>query len=469
MHGNFRAILELKIWQEVIERFEQEAPGAVMAHLALDQALPASWIDEVFQAHRQRQYPRELLFSSVVELMLLVTLGLRPSLHAAARRMAQRLPVSLAALYAKVQRTEPAVLRALVQGSAERLVPLVGCLPERQSLPGWQLRVFDGNHLPASEKRLAPLRGFRGAALPGHTLVVYDPDSALVCDIVACEDAHQSERTGAGALIERAQAQQAWIGDRHFCTQAIMQGLAERGAGFIVREHACHPRLRSSGPWSAQADIETGRVREQAIELAEPCEGTPQRWRRIEITLHAPTDSGDSAIVLWSNLPPEIDAGTIARLYRKRWRIEGMFGRLESVLHSEIKTLGHPRAALLGFAVAVLAYNVLALLKQFIEHAHRHSHPELDVSTYHLAVDITSDYGCMLRLIPPEQLPRADDDPQQLVKHLLLLASRMSPKQLATSKRKPKSDKAKGYVDGSIARSHVSTARVLKQAAGKRP
>jgi len=40
----------------------------------------------------------------VVELMLLVTLGLRPSLHAAARKMAGRLPVSLAALYAKVQR-----------------------------------------------------------------------------------------------------------------------------------------------------------------------------------------------------------------------------------------------------------------------------------------------------------------------------------------------------------------------------
>lgn len=440
-----------------------------MAHLALEHALPASWIDEVFQASRQRQYPRELLFSSVVELMLLVTLGLRPSLHAAARKMAEQLPVSLAALYAKVQRTEPAVLRALVQGSCERLVPLVGCLPERQSLPGWQLRVFDGNHLPASEKRLAPLRGFRGAALPGHTLVVYDPDSALVCDIVACEDAHESERTGAASLIERAQAQQIWIGDRHFCTQAIMQGLAERGAGCIVREHAHHPRLRLQGPWSMQADIETGQVREQAIELAQPHEGALRHWRRIEIALHAPTDSGDQAIVLWSNLPPEIDASTIARLYRKRWRIEGMFGRLESVLHSEIRALGHPRAALLGFAVAVLAYNVLAVLKQLIEHAHRQDHPELNVSTYHLAVDITADYGSMLRLLPPEHLPRADDDPRLLLERLLRLASRMSPGQLATSKRKPKAVQAKGYVEGSIARAHVSTARVLKQAAGRRP
>lgn len=440
-----------------------------MAYLALDRALPASWIDEVFQAHRQRQYPRELLFSSVVELMLLVTLGLRPSLHAAARKMAQRLPVSLAALYAKVQRTEPAVLRALVQGSAERLMPLVNCLPERQSLPGWQLRVFDGNHLPASEKRLAPLRGLRGAALPGHTLVVYDPDSALVCDIVACEDAYESERTGAPALIERAQAQQVWIGDRHFCTQAIMQGLAERGAGCIVREHAKHPRLQSCGPWSEQTDIETGRVREQTIELAQPHEGALKHWRRIEIALHTPSESGDQAIVLWSNLPSEIDAATIAWLYRKRWRIEGLFHRLESVLHSEIKTLGHPRAALLGFAVAVLAYNVLALLKQLIEHVHRPDHPELDVSTYHLAVDIASDYGPMLRMLPPEHWPRADDDPRQLLERLLRLARRMSPRQLATSKRKPKSAQAKGYVDGAIARAHVSTARVLKQAADKRP
>ncbi len=413
-----------------------------MAHLALDRALPASWIDEVFQAHRQRQYPRELLFSSVVELMLLVTLGLRPSLHAAARNWGERLPVSLAALYAKVQRTEPAVLRALVQGSAERLVPLVGCLPERQSLPGWQLRVFDGNHLP---------------------------DNALVCDIVACEDAYESERMGAATLIERAQPQQVWIGDRHFCTQAIVQGLTERGAGCIVREHARHPKLRSCGPWSEHTDIETGRVREQAIELAEPQGSALRHWRRIEIALHRPTESGDEAIVLWSNLPGEIEAVTIAQLYRKRWRIEGMFGRLESVPGSEIKTLGHPRAALLGFAVAVLAYNVLALLKQFIEHVHRHSHPQLDVSTYHLTVNISADYGPMLRLLAPEHWPRADDDPRQLADRLLRLASRMSPRQLATSKRKPKTAQAKGYVDGTIARSHVSTARVLKKAAEERP
>ncbi len=157
-----------------------------MARLVLEQALPAGWADEVFEQHRQRQYARELLFSTVVELMTLVSLGLRPSLHAAARTM-PTLPVSLGALYDKVNHTEPAILEALVRGSAERLAPVVAAVGSGTSLPGWRVRILDGNHLPASEKRLAPLREHRGAALPGQALVVYDPDSGLVTDIVACD------------------------------------------------------------------------------------------------------------------------------------------------------------------------------------------------------------------------------------------------------------------------------------------
>lgn len=150
-----------------------------MARAALEQALPAAWVDEVFEAHRQRQYSRELMFSTIVELMTLVTLGLRPSVHAAARKM-QSLPVSMAALYDRLKRTEPAVLRELVRGSAQRLMPIAEQFDGQASLPGWQLRIVDGNHLPASEKRLQLLREHRGAALPGHSSVVYDPDVGLV-------------------------------------------------------------------------------------------------------------------------------------------------------------------------------------------------------------------------------------------------------------------------------------------------
>ncbi len=430
-----------------------------MARTALEHALPPRWIDEVFDEHRQRQYSRELLFSTVVELMTLVSLGLRPSLHAAARQM-RTLPVTLAALYDKVNRTEPAVLRALVRGSAERLAPVAAAVGSGTTLPGWQLRVLDGNHLPASEKRLAPLRGHRGAALPGQALVVYDPDSGLVTDIVASEDAHQSERAAVAPLLASARPRQLWIADRHFCTRVIMRGWDEARAGFIVREHARHPRLIGQGKWRKCGRIETGQVREQAIEVA----GAPAPWRRIELALDTPTEAGETTIRLWSNLPDAIGAKRIAKLYRTRWRIETMFQRLESVLHSEIRSLGHPRAALLGFAVAVLAHNVLALLQRCVEQAHRQSVPPPEVSTYHLALQVRSGYEGMLIALPPEQWPSYDGDPTSLADRLLQLARNIDPRQVATSKRGPKVTKPRGYVDGAIARAHVSTARVLTQA-----
>src|SRR4051794_27766378 len=61
------------IWTSVLERFEQHAPASVMARIALEHALPSDWIDTVFEDHRQRQYSRELLFSTVIELVMLVS------------------------------------------------------------------------------------------------------------------------------------------------------------------------------------------------------------------------------------------------------------------------------------------------------------------------------------------------------------------------------------------------------------
>jgi len=221
-----------------------------------------------------------------------------------------------------------------------------------------------------------------------------------------------------------------------------MQGWNEARAGFIVRE--------------------------RAIEVA----GAPAPWRRIELALDTPTEAGETAIRLWSNLPTEVGAERIAELYRTRWRversrspdIEGMFQRLESVLNSEIRSLGHPRAALLGFAVAVLAYNVLSLLQRCVEQAHKAQEPSPEVSIYHLALHVRSGYEGMLIALPPEQWRSYDGDPTALAERLLQLARNMDPSQVATSKRGPKVAAPKEYVDGAVARAHVSTARVLAQA-----
>ena len=99
-----------------------------------------------------------------------------------------------------------------------------------------------------------------------------------------------------------------------------------------------------------------------------------------------------------------------------------MFQRLEVVLNSEVRSLGHPRAALLGFAVAVLACNVPALLQRCVERAHRDQKPAPEVSTYHLALHVRGGYEGMLIALPPEQWRAYEADPTALADRLLQLA-----------------------------------------------
>ena len=66
-------------------------------------------------------------------------------------------------------------MRALVASSAVRLTPLIKeMLPALLlSVPGYRVRILDDNHQAASEKRLKPSRGFRGAALTTTAACIY--------------------------------------------------------------------------------------------------------------------------------------------------------------------------------------------------------------------------------------------------------------------------------------------------------
>ena len=150
------------IANEVLERFAQHTPMTVMAHLGLQRALEARWIDELFEKESRSQYTRELLFSTTVELMSLVALGLRPSVHAAAKSM-KELPVTVQALYGKLNHSEPEVVRKLVGGSAERLRPVVQELIKKEAatLKGYRLRIVDGNHFRAPDPWLESMEQMR--------------------------------------------------------------------------------------------------------------------------------------------------------------------------------------------------------------------------------------------------------------------------------------------------------------------
>ncbi|ADO72694.1 Transposase, IS4-like protein [Stigmatella aurantiaca DW4/3-1] len=447
----------------ILERFVKNSPVSVMARLVLQRAVSAEWMDSLFEAHRKRQYTRELLFSTVVELMSVVAMGLRPSLHAAAK--ATEGGTSIAALYEKVNRMEPDLVRALVRGSAQRLEPVVQPLRtgEKPWAEGYRVRVMDGNHLPASEKRLKPLREFRGAALPGHSLVVYAPEQGLVVDVVPCEDAHAQERTLVAAVLEHAQQGDLWIADRNFSTTRIVFGLEDRHAAFIIREHGRTPSPTEVGKRKRVGRVETGVVFEQPVQV-EDDGGRLLTLRRIELQLDEPTEEGEPLIRLLTNAPKEkLSAEKVACLYRKRWSIEGMFQSLESALHSEVRTLGHPRAALLAFGTAVVAYNILAVIQAAVEAAHPEAKAEgIELSPFFVATEVQATYGGMMIAVGDDVWTAFDEQsPLQLSRTLIRIAQHAQPKRLRKHPRGPKKKTKKGYVSGRTARQHVATARVL--------
>lgn len=452
------------VMDAIVERFVKQTPITVMARLALQRALEPAWIDAVFEKHRQYQYKGELLFSTTVDLMSVVAVGMRPSVHAAFQA-APDIPVSVQALYDKIKRADPKLVRELVRGSAERLSLVAQSVrPPSPTIKGYRLRIVDGNHLPASEKRLKPLRAFRGAALPGLSLVVYEPDSHFVTDIIPCEDGHANERSLMAPILSHAQAGELWIGDRNFSTRQILAGWHERGCGFIVREHACSPNPAQASPLCRMGRIDTGVVYEQAVTI-EGEKGQKIALRRIELHLDTPTEDGETVIRLLTNLPKkQFGAGKVARLYRRRWNIETLFQRLESVLQSEMITLGHPRAALLAFGVAVLAWNVLAVLQEAIKARHDLTAAGIDLSSYYLAAEIKAQYAGMMTAIAVAAWQVYDAlAPAQLGEVLLEMAAHADPRRLRKHPRGPKKPKEKPYASHAEVARHVSTARVLRE------
>lgn len=453
------------VMDAIVERFVEQTPITVMARLALQRALDPAWVDAVFEKHRQYQYKGELLFSATVELMSVVAVGMRPSLHAAFKA-APDLPVSVQALYDKIKRTDPKLVRALVRGSAERLSPVAESMRAAPSptLKGYRVRIIDGNHLPASEKRLKPLRAFRGAALPGQSLVVYDPASQIVVDIVPCEDGHANERSLMAPILAHAQAGELWIADRNFSTRDILAGWHSRGCGFIVREHGCSPHPRDTGALRRMGRVETGVVHEQAVAI-ESDTGQSIALRRIELHLDTPTDDGDTVIRLLTNLPrSQFNGCKVAQLYRRRWSIETMFQRLESVLHSEVISLGHPRAALLAFGVAILAWNVLAILQEAVKARHDLGAAGIELSPYYLATEIKAQYTGMMTAVDLAAWKAYDElTIEQLGSVLLDIAAQVNPQKLRKHPRGPKKPKEKPFAPRSEVSRHVSTARVLKE------
>jgi IS4 transposase len=418
---------------------------------------------QLFDDVARKQFTHKLLFSTVVDLMSVVVCRIRPSIHAAFQARAETVGATIDAVYDKLDGTETAVSAALVQAVAARLAPIIDAMGGGRAewLPGYRARILDGNHLPGSDHRLKELRTIRAGALPGQALVVLDPRLMLATDVVLCEDGHAQERSLLDQVLALVAARDLWIADRNFCTTDFLFGVARRDGSFVIRQHASALHWEFVGKRRPCGRIETGKVYEQTIRATGDA-GEVLFLRRITVLLDRPTRDGDTELHLLTNVPAkDARAKVIADLYRRRWTIETAFQELEAVLHSEINTLGYPKAALFAFCVALVAYDVLSTLKAALRSVHGEERVAEEVSGYYVADEIQMTHRGMMIAIPEDEWAVFHGlTAVELADVLVRLARSVSLPKLRKHPRGPKKPKPKKQSGAKI--KHVATAKILE-------
>jgi IS4 transposase len=446
--------------QPIFEQFSQGTPLSVMTRALLENALRPEPLDELFERLAEKQYTRELLFSTVVQAMTLVACRIYKSPRAVYIEHRDLFTVTLKCVYEKLQGVELPVMREMVRDNARRLGAVVEELGGRTPdlLEGYRVKILDGNALAGTDHRIKELRQMTAAALPGKSLVVLDPALGLAIDVIPCEDGHAQERSLFSDVLPTVEKGDLWIEDRNFCTLGFLFGVARRDGFFLVREH-------KGLPWQAISALryagrtETGRVYEQEVQISDES-GNTRKLRRIVIRLDEPTRDGETELALLTNVR-RVRTLKLARLYLERWTIESLFNLLTTTLQCEHKGLGYPKAALFGFCTTLAAYNVLATAKAALRSVHGSVKVEEEVSMPKVAEHVSRHYeGMMVGLPAQEWLPFRTLAANEMAACLRRLAAQVNLEKVRKAKSKPrKKSKAKPAHDTS--KPHVSTARLL--------
>ena len=119
---------------DIFKPFIEGSPLSVMMRGLVERLLNPEQIDRWFKQIAEEQYTRNLLFSTVVSVMLEVVCGSRKSVGAAYQAMEKAIPVSIQAVYDKLQGVEPAVAAELVRYTAREGQAIMAALAV--ALPG---------------------------------------------------------------------------------------------------------------------------------------------------------------------------------------------------------------------------------------------------------------------------------------------------------------------------------------------
>jgi hypothetical protein len=444
---------------KVMERFVTDRPLSVMTRCILGH-LMTSDLAEVFVQRRERQYEREIEFSALAVSVADVALSFCANFNQAYKIHKREIAASVVAYYGKLKRVEPAISEGVVafsRNKAAELLREIGTPPEKV-LPGYKCSVLDGNHLQKTEKRIGELRGLCAAALPGTVVAKFNLEEQLFERAYLLEDAHAQESTVLDRVVADLKAKELLIADRHFCIVRFMLAVAMKFGCFVIRQHG---RLKGEllGKRRQIGRISTGMVFEQQMRIGEGVEQLSVR--RITIELDVPTRDGDREIHLLSNVPiKHASTRQLAELYHERWEIENAFHVLTMTLTCEVKSIGHPRAALFLFCMAALAYNC----RQVLFGALRMVHDSLEVeamSQHSVALEIVRPMDGLVTAIPEREwdqmVPRTASGRATFLRRVARHVDVKSHRKSIRGPKKPHQPRTRCTVG-----THVSTHRLLR-------
>ena len=450
------------MFSKILQRFIEKSPVPVMLQMLIEKTLTINKLNNIFETTAIEQYTRTLLFSSLFDLMSLVVFKTFPNINAAYKEEKENLGVSITSVYNKLTGISTQTSSELVRQTSKEMAQIIREMKgEKQAiLPGYRIKMIDGNCIEATEHRLEVLRETDAAPLPGKSLVVYDPSLEVTTDVFPCEDGHAQERSLFCKVLLTIEENDVLIADRNFCVRSFLMGIHEKQGYFIIREHS-NLNPEEAGPETQVGNTDVGTVHEQWVTLSDS-EGRKVKFRRIRIELNKATRNGEKSLNIVTNLPKAVaNATLVCDLYRKRWNIETMFQELESHLHSEINTLGYPKAALFGFCVALVAYNALAVVKAGLRVKHGENKIENELSGYYLAGNIARTYDGMMIAVPEEEWNAFQTmSLAMFTKVFLDIAAKVNLSKYKKSKRGPKKTRpARNKYEG---HPHVSTAKLIK-------
>ena len=451
------------IISEIFSRFSKNCPMPVALKATLERVLSPEKLDKWFEVNSDKQYTREILFSTLFDLMGMVVFKVFPSVNSAYRSNTESMTASLTSIYNKFNGLEPETTAALLRDTSSEMASLTRGLKAQRIplLSGYTVKMLDGNCIEKTEHRLKVLRKTNAGPLPGKSLVVYDHSLDLAIDLFPCEDGHAQERSLLKKVLPTVKPKDVWVADRNFCVMGFLSGIELRKGFYVIRRHMNFP-LELQGKMQYVGETETGKVYEQKIQIKDKDASNKRIVRFITIELNESTRDSDDVISIISNLPEDIDAVTIAEIYRNRWSIETLFQKLTSDLNSEMNTLGYPRAALFGFSLALIAYNALSIVKAAMRSVHGEEKIEQEVSGYYIAGEVSRTLEGMNVALPDEQwIVFREMSDREFIRFLKSLMKDVNLLKYKKNTRGVKKTKPKR--DQHVGKKHVSTFRLLTE------